>query len=112
MKGFIKIEAVTHDGREGLSVETELYNVSHMDRLHVVHSVCCALKITPAELKLMAGLIDSGFADEIADVEVLHDESVPAEDPECDCDKKPKVHVIGMDARVDSVAALLKMLLK
>lgn len=112
MKGFIKIEAATHDGREGLSVETDLYNVSYMDRLQVLHSVCCALKITPAELKLMAGLIDSGFADEVADVEVLHDESVPEEDPECDCDKKPKVHVIGLDASADGVAELLKMLLK
>lgn len=112
MKGFIKIEATTHNGRKGLSAETDLYDVSYMDRLHVLHSMCHALEITPAELKLMAGFIDSGFADEVADVEVLYDESVPAEDPECDCDKKPKVHVIGMDASADSVAKLLKMLLK
>ena len=94
MKGFIKIEAITLDGSEGLSVETYLRDVNYADRLQVLHSMCHALKITPAELKLMAGLIDSGFADEVADVKVLHDDTTFS------------------DTKAAGVAELLKMLLK
>ena len=47
MKGYIKIEATTQEGAEGLRVKTELHNVSDADRIIVVGGVCDALHITP-----------------------------------------------------------------
>ena len=76
MKGYIKIEATTQEGAEGLSVRTELHNVSNVDRIIVVSGVCDALHITPAELKLMADLIDSGLMEVLVDVDKLQDECV------------------------------------
>lgn len=115
MKGYIKIEATTHNGREGLGVETRLEHVSYIDRIQILHSLCCSLHIKPAELRALASLMSSGDMDDIADIEVLHDETVPADgERACGCDeckdhKKPNVHVIGGDA--DEMLALLKMLL-
>lgn len=76
MKGYIKIEATTYEGREGLSVKTDLCDVDYMDRITVVNGVCDALKITPAELKFMAGLIDSDFMEVMVDTHKLRDDSV------------------------------------
>lgn len=76
MKGYIKIEASTYEGKEGLSVKTDLRDVSYMDRIAVINGVCHALHITPTELKLMAGLIDSGLMEVLVDVNKLKDESV------------------------------------
>lgn len=75
MKGYIKIEATTQEGAESLSVKTELRDVSYIDRIVVVSGVCDALHITPAELKLMAGLIDSGLMEALVDTIKLKDES-------------------------------------
>ena len=75
MKGYIKIEATTQEGAEGLRVKTELHNVSNVDRIIVVGGVCAALHITPVELKLMADLIDSGLMEVLVDVNKLKDES-------------------------------------
>ena len=76
MKGYIKIEATTYEGKEGLSVKTDLRDVDYMDRIAVVNGICDALKITPAELKFMAGLIDSDFMEVMVDTHKLQDESV------------------------------------
>ena len=76
MKGYIKIEATTYEGKEGLSVKTDLRDVDYMDRIAVVNGVCDALKITPAELKFMAGLIDSDLMEAMIDTRTLKDESV------------------------------------
>lgn len=57
MKGYIKIEAATHEGQESLAVETTLEQVSATDRIQVLYSLCRSLEITPAELRLMAGLL-------------------------------------------------------
>ena len=75
MKGYIKIEATTYEGKEGLSVKTDLRDVDYMDRIAVVNGICDALKITPAELKFMAGLIDSDFMEAMIDTHNLQDES-------------------------------------
>ena len=105
MKGYIKIEATTHEGREGLSVQTDLEHVTYMDRLQVLHSLCHSLNIEPGELKFMAELMDSGILDEAAEIKVLED------DDKCDCScKKPKMHVIGVDANSKLMGDLLKML--
>lgn len=76
MKGYIKIEANTYEGKEGLSVDTKLREVDYIDRIAVITGVCDALKITPAELKLMADLIDSGLMEVLVDVNKLQDECV------------------------------------
>lgn len=116
MKGYIKIEAAAHEGREGLTIETDLEHVSNMDRMQMLHSLCRSLEITPTELKLMAMLMQEGIMDEVAEVETLRDDSVRAEGSEkkctcgeCTCDK-PNVHIIGGDA--GDMIELLKMLLK
>lgn len=75
MKGYIKIESVTHEGKEGLSVETELRDVSYMDRIAAVNCMCKALHITPTELKLMVDMIISGFMEEVTDTVILKDDT-------------------------------------
>ena len=76
MKGYIKIEATTYEGKEGLRVDTKLRDVDYIDRIAVVNGVCDALRISPAELKFMAGLIDSDFMEVMVDTHKLQDESV------------------------------------
>lgn len=76
MKGYIKIESATHEGKEGLRIETDLRDVSYMDRIAVVNGVCHALHITPTELKLMAGLIGSGLMEKLTDTRVLEDNTI------------------------------------
>lgn len=95
MKGYIKIKAVTYEGHEGLHVETELEHVSNIDRMQVLYSLCRSLEITPAELKLMAMLMQKGIMDEVVEVKSKD---------------KPNVHIIGGDAT--DVIELLKMLLQ
>ena len=107
MKGYIKIESATCEGEEGLSVKTDLRDVSYMDRIAVINSVCHALHITPTELKLMAGLISSGFMEEMTDTVTLEDETEVARKSK----KQPNVHVIGLDVDSDDIAELLKELL-
>lgn len=109
MKGYIKIEAATHEGKEGLSVETDLQDVSYMDRIAVLHGVCNVLHISPSELKLMAGMISSGFMEEMTDIIDLKGEPKVAQKPEFDKHKKPNVHVIGGDA--EDMLELLRELL-
>lgn len=113
MKGYIKIESATHEGKEGLSVKTDLRDVSYMDRIAVVNSVCHALHITPTELKLMSGLISSGFMEEMTDTVTLEDDTEVVRKPESDKipkpTKKPNVHIIGGDA--EDMLELLKDLL-
>ena len=76
MKGYIKLEATTYEGKAGLSFKTDLRDVDYMDRIAVVNGICDALKITPAELKFMAGLIDSASMEALVDTHKLQDESV------------------------------------
>ena len=76
MKGYIKIEATTYEGKEGLSFKTDLRDVDYMDRIAVVNGICDALNITPAELKFMAGLIDSDLMEAMIDTSTLKNESV------------------------------------
>ena len=90
MKGYIKIEATTYEGKE---------SVSYMDRIAMINGVCRALHVTPTELKLMAGLIDSGIMEELFDVNKLKDESVESQQS-----KKQK-----FDS--DDIVALLKSML-
>lgn len=108
MKGYIKIESATREGEEGLSVETDLRDVSYMDRIAVVNGVCRALHITHTELKLMADLIGSGFMEEMTDTQVLKDDTEVVK-PEPKERKRANVKTIGGDA--EDMLELLKDLL-
>ena len=109
MKGYIKIEATTHEGREGLEVQTELEHVSFLDRMQVLHSLCHALHIKPRELKLMADLIGSGFMEEVVETKVLSDDTEIGIECACKGKKKPNVHIIG--GTPEDLLELLKALM-
>ena len=111
MKGYIKIESATREGREGLSIETDLWDVSYMDRIVAVNGVCSALCITSTELKLIADLISSGFMEEVTDTVTLEDDTEVVRKPESGPSKKkkPNVRIIGGDD--EGMLELLKYLL-
>lgn len=73
MKGYIKIESVEHDGKLGISADTEMTDVSYFDRIMIVRAVCRGLHISPSELKTMAALLDCGLLDAMTETEVLED---------------------------------------
>lgn len=72
MKGFIKIEATTHNGADGLSVECHLAKVSVGDKLAVVEAVMHALQFDHIEKLLLLGVV-SGEDSTIESVDVLED---------------------------------------
>ena len=92
MKGYIKIEATTQEGKEGLRVKTELHGVDYLDRIVVVCGVCDALRISPAELKLMAALIDSDLMKALVDVNKLQDDCVEPQEAK----KKPSNDLVDL----------------
>lgn len=72
MKGFIKIEATTHNGAEGLGVECHLAEVSVGDKLAVVEAVMHALQFDFIERLLLLDVV-SGKDSAIESVDVLED---------------------------------------
>lgn len=57
MRGYIKIEATTHNGAEGLSVECHLAEVSVGDKLAMVEAVMHALHFDSIERLMLLGVI-------------------------------------------------------
>lgn len=76
MTGYIKITAPTRNGHQGLEVETNVQNVSIMDRMQVLDSLCRSFKFSLSELKLFMSLKSAGFFDKVAKVETIQDECV------------------------------------
>lgn len=76
MTGFIKITATTRNGRQGLEVETDVQDVSIVDRMQVLDSLCRSFKVGPSELKLFMSLKSLGILDKAATVETIQDEHV------------------------------------
>lgn len=74
MTGFIKITATTRNGRQGLEVETDVQDMSIMDRMQVLDSLCRSFKVSPSELKLFMSLKGLGILDKAATVETIRDE--------------------------------------
>lgn len=74
MTGYIKITAATRDGRQGLKVETDVQDVSIMDRMQVLDALCRSFKVSPNELKLFMSLKGLGILDRAATVETIRDE--------------------------------------
>ena len=76
MTGYIKITAATRNGHQGLEVETNVQDVSIMDRMQVLDALCRSLKFSPNELKLFMSLKGLGILDKAATVETIRDEHV------------------------------------
>ena len=76
MTGHIKITAATRNGRQGLEVETDVQDVSIMDRMQVLDALCRGFKVSPNELKLFMSLKGLGTLDRAATVETIQDEHV------------------------------------
>lgn len=76
MTGYIKITATTHNGHQGLEVETDVQNVSILDRMQVLDSLCRGFKFSLNELKLFMSLKSAGFFDKATTVETIQDEHV------------------------------------
>lgn len=69
MKGYIKIEAGTHEGNVGLFVESHIEGASSLDRCVLMHSLRNALQMNDDVWKLYvigehAGLFDDMMAAE------------------------------------------------
>ena len=76
MTGYIKITATTRNGRQGLSVKTDLRDVSYMDRMQVLDALCRSFKVSSSELKLFMSLKGLGILDRASTVETIQDEHV------------------------------------
>lgn len=68
MTGFIHIEATTHEGNEGFSVETYVKDVALMDVIQVLDGVCQALHVPNELLKVFVALRDMGILDALRNV--------------------------------------------
>lgn len=76
MTGYIKITATTRNGHQGLEVKTDVQDVSLMDRMQVLDSLCRSFKIGPSELRLFVALKNAGILDKAATVKTIQDEHV------------------------------------
>lgn len=80
MTGYIKITAATRDGHQGLEVQTDVQNVSLMDRMQVLDSLCRSFKIGSSELRLFVALKSAGILDAAATVRTIQDDVVAGPD--------------------------------
>lgn len=71
MKGYIKIEAGTHEGQEGFIVDCHIEDASTVDRCMLMHSLRTALQMDDIEWKLYVVGEHKGFLDEMSKVEDL-----------------------------------------
>ena len=74
MKGYIKIEAGTHEGQEGIFVESHIEDASTLDRCILMHSLKTALQIDDIAWKLYVVGEHQGLFDDISEVEDLTSE--------------------------------------
>lgn len=74
MKGYIKIEAGTHEGQEGLFVESHIEDASSLDRCILIHSLKKALQMGGITWKLYVVGEHEGLFDDMSKVEDLTDE--------------------------------------
>lgn len=74
MKGYIKIVAGTHEGKEGLFVKGHIEGASSLDRGILMHSLKHALQMDDTEWKLYVIGEHEGLFDMAAEVEDLTNE--------------------------------------
>lgn len=73
MKGYIKIEVGTHEGKEGLIVDCHIEDASTMDRCILMHSLRKVLRMDDIAWKLYVVGEHQGIFDDLSDVEDLTD---------------------------------------
>lgn len=73
MKGYIKIEAGTHEGQEGLFVESHIQDASSLDICILMHSLKKALQMDAITWKLYVIGEHQGLFDDMSEVEDLTD---------------------------------------
>lgn len=73
MKGYIKIEAGTHEGQEGIFVESHIEDASTLDRCILIHSLKKALQMDDIAWKLYVVGEHQGLFDDMSEVEDLTD---------------------------------------
>ena len=74
MKGYVKIEAGTHEGQEGIFVESHIEDASTLTRCILMHSLKKALHMDDMEWKLYVVGEHEGLFEEITEVEDLTNE--------------------------------------
>lgn len=74
MKGYIKIEAGTREGKEGLFVKGHIEGASTLDRCILMHSLRNALQLDDTEWKLYVIREHEGLFDKVSEVEDLTNE--------------------------------------
>ena len=74
MKGYIKIEAGTHEGQEGIFVESHIEDASTLDRCILMHSLKKALQIDDIAWKIYVVGEHQGLFDDMSEVEDLTSE--------------------------------------
>ena len=74
MKGYIKIEAGTHEGQEGLCVESHIQDASSLDICILMHSLKKALQMDDITWELYVIGEHQGLFDEMAELEDLTSE--------------------------------------
>lgn len=74
MKGYIKIEAGTHEGKEGLFVKSHIEGASSLDRCILMHSLKNALRMNDDVWKLYVIGEHEGLFDMASEVEDLTNE--------------------------------------
>ena len=74
MKGYIKIEAGTHEGNEGLFVEGHIEDMSFLDKGVLMHALRKAIQMGDLEWKLYVIGEHEGHFEEMSEVEDLTDE--------------------------------------
>lgn len=74
MKGYIKIEAGTHEGQEGLFVKSHIEGASTFDKYILMHSFRKALQMDDTEWKLYVIGEHEGLFDEATEVQDLTSE--------------------------------------
>lgn len=65
MKGYIHIENVEREGREGLRVACNVAHVDTMDKFHIMELVCRTLEFTEQEWLLFVYLKHEGVVDKM-----------------------------------------------
>lgn len=67
MKGYVKIEATTQTGREGLSVDVNVSEVSMLDKFHMVHALTKVLRLDKMEMMMFFDMYVHGVLDDAVD---------------------------------------------
>lgn len=74
MTGYIKITATTCNERQSLEVQTDVQDVSCIDRMQVLDALCRGFEVDLNELKLFVALKSAGILDEISKVKTVQNE--------------------------------------